>query len=208
MGAHVVTIRGRHVTGVRATLSVLGLDTKRIGRRSRIIMSCYPVSLGHLTVEGGQLPQPRRVLPVLGMALPIDMIHQVIGLIDPRGLDIPRIRDVVTPLSPHVASFSSCIPSHGILASSIADRVARVRAHRASIFAGYRADLVQRQVSGAGRTRLKGRRVQPANHHAPSSPAARGRTVTRSSSRAPRTKSRSRPTATGGTRQRRRRGVR
>jgi hypothetical protein len=46
-----------------------------------------PVSLGHLAVEGGQLPQPRGVLPVLGMALPIHMVNQVIGLIDPRGLD-------------------------------------------------------------------------------------------------------------------------
>ena len=142
MGANVVTIRGRDVPGVRLTLTVLGLHPERIGWDPRITVGRDPVSLGHLAVEGRQLPQPRGVLPVLGMALPIHMVDQVIGLIDPRGLDIPHVCGVVTPVSHPVAGVSGCVPSLGILASGIADRIARVRAHRASIFAGYRADMV------------------------------------------------------------------
>ena len=76
----------------------------RIGRDTQLTVRRDAVGLGHLTVEGRQLPQPRGVLPVLGMALPIDVVHQGIGLVDPRGLDIPRICAVVAPLSHDVAA--------------------------------------------------------------------------------------------------------
>ena len=65
MGANVVSIRGRDVPGVRLTLTVLGLHPERIGGTlTGLTVSSDSVVLGHLTVEGGQLPQPRGVLPV------------------------------------------------------------------------------------------------------------------------------------------------
>ena len=103
MSTLVVTIRGGDVPGVGLTFALLGLDLTRIGRVSPLAVCSDSIGLGHLAIQGGHLPQPRGVLPVLGMAQPIDLVHQGIHLVGPRGVLILRVSLFVTSIGHHVA---------------------------------------------------------------------------------------------------------
>ena len=148
MSTLVVTIRGGDVPGVGPTFALLGLDLVRVGRVSPLTVCGVPIGLGHLAIQGSHLPQPRGVLPVLGMAHPIDLVNQGVHLVGPRGVLILRIGLFVASIRHHVAGIGGGIPGPGFRASGIVRHVTRFHAHRGPMRAGYREGPVRRRGSG------------------------------------------------------------